>query len=103
MHELHLAQDVLGKIKEAARGKAVKYARVKIGQSLITDPPEFEELFKSIAPEIKLDYEIVPLKAVCARCGQEFDSQTPRLDCLHCGSLSINISAGHELLIEELK
>ncbi|MFC1571907.1 hydrogenase maturation nickel metallochaperone HypA [Candidatus Margulisiibacteriota bacterium] len=102
MHELHLVQDVLTKIKAEAKGK-VTYAKVKIGQSLITDPAEFEELFKQHSGGIQLDYEIVPLKAVCADCGNEFDSKTPRLDCPYCGSTNIKLTSGKELIVEILK
>jgi hydrogenase nickel incorporation protein HypA/HybF len=111
MHELGLAQDVLKKVKEeaAARGLAkVASARVKIGQSLITDPPEFKEIFADIsagtpAEGMQMELEIVPLKAVCASCGREFDSKKPRLDCPHCSSTDLRISSGKELLVQDLK
>ena len=111
MHELGLAQDVLEKVKAEARAKAlskVTYAKVKIGETLITDPPEFEEIFStisagSVAEGMQIDLEILPLKASCSDCKKEFKSKVLRLDCPHCGSTNIQISSGKELLIEDLK
>ena len=111
MHELGLAQDVLEKVKAEAKAKGmsrVVYAKVKIGEALITDPPEFKEIFSticagSVAEGMQLDLEILPLRAVCSDCKNEFDSKVLRLDCPHCGSTNINISSGRELLIEGLK
>ncbi len=111
MHELGLAQDVLGKVKAEAKAKGlskITYAKVKIGETLITDPPEFQEIFStismgSVAEGMQLELEISPLKALCADCKKEFNSQTPRLDCPHCGSTNIKISSGQELVIEDLK
>jgi len=111
LHELGLAQDVLEKIKAGAKAKGiprVTYAKVKIGESRITDPPEFREIFStisagSVADGMQLDLEILPLKAVCSDCKKEFKSKALRLDCPHCGSTHIQISSGKELLIEDLK
>lgn len=111
MHELGLAQDVLKKIKAEAKAKGlsrVTYARVKIGETLITDRPEFEEIFStismgSVAEGMRLELEISPLKAICSNCKKEFNSRAPRLDCPHCGSTHLQISSGKELLIEDLK
>lgn len=111
MHELGLAQDVLKKIKAEAKAKGlskVMYAKVRIGETLIHDPPEFKEIFLKIsagtvAEGVKLELEISPLKAICSNCKKEFNSPTPRLDCPHCGSTRLQISSGKELLIEDLK
>ncbi|KPJ69732.1 hypothetical protein AMJ44_02620 [candidate division WOR-1 bacterium DG_54_3] len=68
MHELGLAQDVLEKVKAEAKAKGLSkviYAKAKIGETLITDPPEFEEIFStisagSVAEGMQLDLEILP-------------------------------------------
>jgi hydrogenase nickel incorporation protein HypA/HybF len=111
LHELGLAEDVLKKIKEEAQKRGLSrltYAKVRIGESLITDPPEFKEIFStisasSVAEGMELDLEIVPLKAACSDCKKEFNSQAFRLDCPNCGSTNIEISSGKELQIESLK
>jgi len=111
LHELGLAQDVLEKVKAEAEAKGISkvtYAKVKIGETRTTDPPEFKEIFLrisagSIADGMQLDMEILPLKAVCSDCKKEFNSKALRLDCPHCSSTNIQISSGKELLIEDLK
>lgn len=111
MHELGLAEDVLKKVKAEAKAKGltkVTHAKVKIGETLITDPPEFEEIFATIssgtiADGMRLDLEILPLKSVCNACKREFNPRTLRLDCPDCGSTDILISSGRELLLEDLK
>jgi hydrogenase nickel incorporation protein HypA/HybF len=111
MHELHLAQDVLKKIEEEAQSRGLKkaaFAKVQIGESRITDPPEFKEILANIskgtvADGMQLELEIIPLLALCASCHNEFSSAAPRLDCPHCGSTDIRITSGKELLIADLK
>jgi len=111
MHELHLAQDVLNVIKQEAKEKGlnkVSSGTIKIGETMITHPQEFMELFTQIskgtaAEGMKLKLEILPLKALCIDCKKEFNSKEPRLDCPHCKSTNIKISSGKELYIQDLK
>jgi len=111
MHELGLAEDILRKIKEEGKTRnlsRISYAKIKIGETLISDRPELEQLFSMIstgtlAEGTKLDIVLSPLKAICASCKKEFNPQVIRFDCPNCGSGSINITSGKELLIEELK
>jgi hydrogenase nickel incorporation protein HypA/HybF len=111
MHELGLAQDVLEKVKEAARAKGlskVSYGRVVIGEALVHDLAELKEIIStisvgSLAEGMQLEIEISPLSAVCGSCKKEFISKILRLDCPHCGSTNIEISSGKELLIQDLK
>lgn len=107
MHELHLAEDVLNKVKAEARAKGldkVTQVKVLIGQSLVSDQAELQELLEmlsagSIAEGAKFEIEISPIKAVCGDCKKEFNSQVLRLDCSYCGSTNIQISSGRELVI----
>jgi hydrogenase nickel incorporation protein HypA/HybF len=111
MHELGLAEDILRKIKEEAKKNnlpKVVYAKIRVGETLVTDQPELVELFSMIstgtlAEGAKLDIVISPLKAVCSKCKKEFNPKVIRFDCPSCGSGSITITSGKELVIEELK
>ena len=111
MHELGLAEDILRKIKEEAKKNGlskVAYAKIRVGETLVTDQPELIELFSMVslgspAEGAKLDIVLSPLKAVCGSCKKEFNPQVIRFDCPSCGSGSINIISGKELIIEELK
>ena len=111
MHELGLAEDILRKIKEEAKKQGlpkVAYAKMKVGETLVTDQPELIELFSMVslgspAEGAKLDIVLSPLKAVCGSCKKEFNPKVIRFDCPSCGSGIIKITSGNELVIEELK
>ena len=110
MHEYVLAQNILNKILERAKERGLKqisYARVSVGETLLHDKTELEELFiqvskGTLAHGINLDINITPLKAVCDDCGKEFDAKIKRFDCSKCGSRNIQIVQGNDLVIEEL-
>ena len=111
MHELKLAEDILYKIKDEARLQGlnkVVWAKIKVGETLISDPPELKEIFStlssgSVADGAELELEISPLKARCAHCQKEISSRALRLDCPHCGSTASQIYSGRELRVEGLK
>jgi hydrogenase nickel incorporation protein HypA/HybF len=101
MHEMHLAQDILRKIQEQAKGK-VTYAKIALGASRFTHMQELLELFADISGGIKLEIEILPVKTACADCHTEFNPKAPRLTCEKCGSSNIQLISGNELIIREL-
>jgi len=111
MHELHLAEDILRKIKEKAKEEAkekVAHIKVAIGQSRFTHLDELKELLHAISKDTvadgaRIDFDIIPLKSICADCKNDFDPKTMRLDCPACGSTNIQVSSGKELRIEELQ
>ena len=111
MHELGLAEDISRKILAEAKTRGiprVNYARIRVGETLVTDQPELIELFAMVskgtpAEGAKLDIVLSPLKAVCGNCKKEFNPSAIRFDCPNCGSGSIKITSGNELVIEELK
>ena len=111
MHELGLAEDVLVKIKEEARKRGlnkVTFAKVQIGETLITDPPEFRELFNtisagSLAEGINLETEIISLRAECAECKSAFIPEKLRFDCPQCGATDIRVVSGREINIIDLR
>lgn len=112
MHELHLAEDILLKIKAEAEAKGIRpkvsYVKVGLGQSRFTHIEELKELLSMISKDTlaegaKIEFEIIPIKTICADCKNEFNPDTLRLDCAHCGSTNIQAVSGNELLIKELK
>jgi len=109
MHELHLAQDILRKIKEEAGtrgqvpGTRVNYAKIQLGQSRFTHMAELLELFADISGGTPLEIEVLPVKTACAECKTEFKPKTMRLDCEKCGSTNIQMVSGNELVIKEIR
>jgi len=118
MHELHLAEDILRKIQEAAKGEGqgsrvkgqedkLKAVKIALGQSRFTHLEELRELLTAISKDTvaegaKIEFEIIPVKTVCAKCGQEFNPEKMRLDCPHCGSTDIQMASGNELIVKEI-
>lgn len=110
MHEYILAQNLIKKILDRAKERklnSLSHAKVSIGETLLHDKTELEELFikaskGTIAAGINLEINIMPVKAACADCGKEFDTKFERFDCSKCGSRNINIVQGSDLIIEEL-
>jgi Zn finger protein HypA/HybF involved in hydrogenase expression len=107
MHELHLAQDILRKIQEAAGtrelGTRVTYAKLQLGESRFTHMAELLELFAGISGGIKLDIEVLPVKTICGKCQNVFNPKTMRLDCEKCGSTDIQMASGNELIVKEVR
>lgn len=111
MHELHLAEDILRKIKEKAsqEGKeTLSFVKVGIGQSRFTHIEELKELLHAISKETvaagaKIEFAVIPLKSICADCKKDFNPKELRLDCPNCGSTNIKLTTGHELVIEEAR
>jgi hydrogenase nickel incorporation protein HypA/HybF len=105
MHELHLAKDILYKIKEKAKeeGKEKLSAiAVSIGQARFTHLEELKELLQEIAKGTVaegavIDFNIIPLKSACTECGRDFDASVLRLDCPHCGGTAIQVTTGNDL------
>jgi len=96
-HGFHLAEDVLRKIKDT--GSTAQSFSVLVGESLAVSGSELEDAFRVIAASspfahAKLEIEMVPVKAACAKCQAEFAPETFRLDCPKCGSQSIKIVSG---------
>ncbi|MDD4179368.1 MAG: hydrogenase maturation nickel metallochaperone HypA [Candidatus Margulisbacteria bacterium] len=106
MHELHLAEDILRKIREEAGtrglGTGVKCAKIGLGQSRFTHMQELLEIFNDISGGIKLEIEVIPLKAACADCQTEFKPDKMRLNCEKCGSANIQMVSGNELVVKSL-
>jgi len=105
-----LAEDVLRLLKEEAKNKGLSKlsrAKISIGETLITDLLEFNDLFSTIslgssAEGVKLNIEISKLKAICSDCKKDFNPKSLRFDCPNCGSTNIKISSGREIVIREI-
>jgi hydrogenase nickel incorporation protein HypA/HybF len=115
MHEMALARDILRKIEEAAGtrgqglGTRVNYIKVQLGESRFTHMEELKELLTDIskgtvAEGAKVEFEISKVGSACADCGTEFKpGQKMSLNCEKCGSGNIQLTAGNELVIKEIR
>lgn len=96
-HGFHLAEDALRKIKET--GSKARAFKLLVGESLAISEEEIRDAFRVVAANtpfagVKLEIEMVPVKATCSKCQAEFAPETFRLDCPQCGSRSIKLVSG---------
>ena len=108
-HEIGIAEDLLKRILEEAQKKRIEKvckAKVKIGEFYLAHPDQLKYSFEmvskgTLAEGAKLKVKTTPLKARCSSCLKDFDS--PALSCPSCGSKSIEITSGQELLVENIE
>lgn len=111
MHEIHLAEDLLVKIKEKAKARGlskVSKIKVKVGEMHTVGADElkfgFEMISKgNIIEGAIFEVEITPLAAKCSKCSKEIKEKTLKLDCPNCGSPHMEIVSGKELLVESIE
>jgi hydrogenase nickel incorporation protein HypA/HybF len=110
MHELSLAQDLVGQIiLSAQQENAIRVSRVVvvIGALSGVERDAFEFVFPfaaedSVAAGAELIIEEVPTKAVCGKCRAEFIPDLSCLVCVKCGSDEITVEGGREFLIRSI-
>lgn len=111
MHELSIAQSLLGIVLEEAAAHGVeKVLRVvvKVGAFTNVVPDSLSFCFDLIkegtaAAEAALELTQVPMAGQCRDCGAELDFSEPVFNCLHCGSTAVELTQGRELFIEYIE
>jgi len=107
MHELSIAENLIGVIKEVStREKFTKVNAItlKIGEMAGVDKDAlsfcFEIAAKGTSAEgAHLNFEIIPLKAQCRSCNAEFKVEDFVFRCIQCGSPDIELISGREIRI----
>ncbi|MHB1414909.1 MAG: hydrogenase maturation nickel metallochaperone HypA [Chloroflexota bacterium] len=111
MHELSITENILSlAMGEAQKHEAQRIAviRLKIGEMTQVDPScvEFylEVLAKgTIAEGVKLETDLVPLRAACRSCGAEFGVREFAFACPTCGGTDTEIASGREMYIDSIE
>lgn len=108
MHELSIAESVVGIATDHARGRPVAAVHVKVGHLRQVVPSALEFAFELLASGTELDgarleIEAVPAAGRCRECGSESVLEGFPLTCTRCGSLDVGVIAGEELLVDELE
>jgi hydrogenase nickel incorporation protein HypA/HybF len=113
MHELSIAQGILGIVKEEAsthKLARISSIKLKIGLLRAVVPEALSFCFEALVKDTplakaKLEIEMVPIKGRCKNCGQQF-KHTQRIDfffrCPSCGK-ELEIMTGEELYIEQIE
>jgi hydrogenase nickel incorporation protein HypA/HybF len=108
MHELSIAESVVGIASRHADGRRVAVVVLKVGHLRQVVPTALEFAFDLVADGTpvegaELRIEQVPAAGVCRACGAESVMHAFPLSCSRCGGLDLEVTAGEELLVEELE
>ncbi|MDL1859610.1 hydrogenase maturation nickel metallochaperone HypA [Betaproteobacteria bacterium PRO7] len=111
MHEMSLAESVLGAIEEAARAQrfgGVKTVRLEIGRLAAVELDALRFAFDvvkrgGVADGARLDIVEVPGAAWCMRCCEVVPLSARGDACPRCGGFQMQVSAGEELRVKELE
>src|SRR5690348_10301247 len=108
MHEMALAEGILGVALDAADGRNVRRIQVRAGalQQIVPDSLQFcFELAAQDTPaaEAVLELREIPVRVRCRRCGDEGEPPTQPLLCPACGTPEVEVVAGDELLVDAVE
>jgi hydrogenase nickel incorporation protein HypA/HybF len=108
MHEVSLMKNLLRTVEGVAARegrKPVQMIHLRIGEmsgvSIEALSFAFEVLSKGTPAEGgRLEFERVPLRALCRECGHEFHPEEFVFRCMKCGSPELEILGGREMEID---
>lgn len=106
MHELAIAESIVGILKEQTSGK-INSVKLKIGEMSGVVPSALEFSFQMAskgtqAEDAALLIEHVPVTAGCEDCSKIFEIKDYCFECAFCGGHNFRLLTGRELFIEEI-
>jgi hydrogenase nickel incorporation protein HypA/HybF len=107
VHELALCQGVIEVAREAAGDRGIARVKVRVGQLQHVLPESWDMCWRMASmdtPAQGSSVELVESRARirCQSCGWEGPPAAP-LDCGSCGSHSVRVLAGEEIIVEEVE
>ena len=111
MHEMALAESVLGIVEDYARrerASRVRTVRLAIGQLANIEVEAIRFCFGavtrgSVADSAVLEIEEVPGTGWCMRCAEPVPLASPADACPHCGAFQVTVTGGTEMRVKELE
>ena len=111
MHELSIAQSVLGIIEQESapyKNARVISVKLRIGRlsGIVPDALRFafEVITKGgIAEGASLIIEEVPIAIKCHECNKVFNSEDPFMICPQCEGFDVEMISGREMEVRELE
>jgi len=105
MHEMALAEGVLGVVLDASEGRVVRRVRLRVGtlQQVMPDSLRFCFLLAAQgtpAAEAELELVEIPARVRCKLCGCESEVDELPLACRACGAFDVDVAAGDEVLVD---
>ncbi len=111
MHELSLAQGLVEQVERVAEnegaGRVVRIV-IRIGKYSGVERDAFEFAFpcaaeNTLAQDVELIIEELPATVVCCSCKAISHPEIANLACTRCGSTKVEITGGHEFLIQSIE
>jgi hydrogenase nickel incorporation protein HypA/HybF len=108
MHELSIAEAILGIVEEHAGGRVVTRVEVEVGHLRQVMPDALRFVFQLVAQDTVADgadlvlHEIA-VKGCCRACGALSWQKGFPLRCASCGAVELEIVSGEELLVESIE
>jgi len=108
MHELSIADALVGIASRHAAGRRVTVVEVKVGHLRQVVPSALEFAFELVAEGTlvegaRLELEQVAAQGRCRDCAGVSTMDGFPLACGGCGSLDVEVIAGEELLVDALE
>jgi hydrogenase nickel incorporation protein HypA/HybF len=111
MHELKIAEELIGIVLEVAESenlKKVTKVNIQFGKIIMIVPDVFRFVFESgvkgtIAKNAKLHLEILPVKFACKKCKEETEIDDLIFVCPRCGSNDLELIQGRETIVESIE
>jgi len=107
MHELSIADALLGIALRHAEGRRIESVEVQVGhlRQVVPDALAFAWTLVTEGTDAQgaeLAIEEVPAAGVCRGCGRESEWDAFPLACTACGSFDVEVVRGEELLVDAL-
>ena len=111
MHEMSIAEGVLGIVEETARREgahAIRAVRLEIGQLAAVEIPALRFCFESvvrgsIAEGARLEIDEAPGQAWCFGCCASVPLASRVDACPRCGSHQLQVSGGTQMRVKDLE
>jgi hydrogenase nickel incorporation protein HypA/HybF len=107
MHELSIAEGVVGVVERHARGRRVELVELRVGHLRQVVPSALEFAFElvaqgTVAEGAELVLDEVPAAGMCRTCGAATELPDFPLACTGCGGFDVEVTQGEELLVDSL-
>ena len=108
MHELGLCSSIVDAVAQRAGDRPVRQVRVRVGRLHHVHPEAFDQSFAiaamgTIAEGAAADLVLLPVRARCADCGEDWEGDEVPLACPACGATSVELTGGDELMLESIE
>lgn len=111
MHEMSLAEGIVGIVESTARAngaQAVRAVRLELGALSHVEPDALRFSFDvvkrgTVADAARLDVVTTPGRAWCMPCGDTIDLARLGDACPRCGSHQLQVTQGDEMRVKDIE